>query len=182
MNNHMDKLVYSDAASEETDARPDADTTDDNQTLVRIHVLYVCNGCRLFFLTLINLLTGDVTFGHFEPRIPVWHPTREGLRCWEAEYPRGYFEDKRAPFKRAIYFFPVFWFFNSECISVHQSDSLGAIMETRADRQRHFAESLEQTRKMLALKDMNYGNVVIRQVEICVIFVRLVRHWNHFVF
>jgi len=37
-------------------------------------------------------------------------------------------------------------------------------METRADRQRHFAESLEQTRKMLALKDMNYGNVVIRQV------------------
>jgi hypothetical protein len=38
-------------------------------------------------------------------------------------------------------------------------------METRADRQRHFAESLEQTRKMLALKDMNYGNVVIRQVN-----------------
>ena len=38
------------------------------------------------------------------------------------------------------------------------------MMETRADRQRHFAESLEQTRKMLALKDMNYGNVVIRQV------------------
>jgi hypothetical protein len=37
-------------------------------------------------------------------------------------------------------------------------------MEIRADRQRHFAESLEQTRKMLALKDMNYGNVVIRQV------------------
>lgn len=40
-------------------------------------------------------------------------------------------------------------------------------METRADRLRHFAESLEQTRKMLALKDMNYGNVVIRQVVIC---------------
>lgn len=51
-----------------------------------------------------------------------------------------------------------------------QSDRLGAMMETRADRQRNFATSLEQTRKMLALKDMNYGNVVIRQVTLTAIY------------
>ena len=38
MNDHMDKLVYSDAAPEKTDAKPDSD---DNQTLVRkrIHLV-----------------------------------------------------------------------------------------------------------------------------------------------
>ena len=35
MNDHMDKLVYSDAAPEKTDAKTDSD---DNQTLVRKHV------------------------------------------------------------------------------------------------------------------------------------------------